>query len=213
MSRVSAIQLRTLQRMRGAVRNWMAETRDIGLLPEDEIHGRAVDSTPYQVGHNPDRYPMGQVLKTADEASSREAEHTPALVRKLSDSDSALRYWAALGLLMRGEAAVQKAEGDLRTLLEDRAPAVKAAAAEALGRYGGEADRKRALAVLMELAPADRNGIYVAIQALNAISAMGPHAAPARDAIAQLPSTDPKAHQRLSSYVPNLIKKLVSDLS
>ena len=40
------------------------------------------------------------------------------------------------------------------------------------------ADRKRALTVLMDLAPADRNGVYVAIQALNAISAIGPHAAP-----------------------------------
>jgi uncharacterized sulfatase len=156
---------------------------------------------------------MGEILKTAEEASSREAEHTAALARKLSDSESAVRYWAALGLLMRGDAAVQMAEGDLRKLLEDPAPAVRAAAAEALGRFGGEADRKRALAMLMDLAPADRNGVYVAIQALNAISAMGLNAAPARDAIARLPSTDPKAHQRLSSYVPNLIKKLVSDLS
>jgi uncharacterized sulfatase len=209
----SAAHQDRLKRMREALRNWMVETRDIGLLPENEIHARAAGSTPYQVGHNPDGYPIREVLQTAEEASSRQAEHTPALIRKLSDPYSAVRCWAALGLVMRGASAVQKAPDDLRKLLDDPAPAVKVASAEALGRHGADADRKQALAVLMDLAAADRNGVYVAIQSLNAISAMDPHAASARDAIAQLPSKDPKAHQRLSSYVPNLIKKLVTELS
>jgi uncharacterized sulfatase len=203
----------TLKRMRGAVHNWMIETRDIGLLPEDEIHSRSAGSTPYEAGHDPNRYPLRAVLRAAEEASSKSPQDTAALIGKLSEKDSAVRYWAALGLQMRGEPAVRQAAADLRKLLEDPAPSVKIAAAEALGRYGEEADREQALRVLMELAPADANGVYVSIQALNALSAMGLHAAPARDAIAKLAATDPRAHQRLSSYVPNLIKKLVADLS
>lgn len=202
-----------LERMRSAVHDWMVETRDIGLLPENEIHARADGGAPYDMGHSSSGYSLGDVLKTAEQASGRKPADTGALVRKLADRNSAVRYWAALGLEMRGESAVREAAAPLRKLLADTAPAPRIAAAEALGTYGEEADRKAALRVLLELAPADSNGVYVAIQALNAISTMGPHAASARDAVAKLATLDPKSDQRLRSYIPNLIKKLLADLS
>jgi uncharacterized sulfatase len=201
-----------LERMRAAVHNWMAETRDAGLLPESEIHSRSAGSTPYDVGHHTNEYPLGGVMATAEEASSRRPEDTRALVRKLVDGDSAVRYWAALGLEMRGESAVRGAASDLRRLLRDPAPAVRAAAAEALGRFGGADDAAECLRVLLTLAPADHNGVYTSIQALNAIAAMGARAAAARDAIARLPREDPNAPDRMKSYVPRLIEELTANL-
>jgi len=56
----------------------------------------------------------------------------PALVRSLNDEDSAVRYWAALGLLMRREKGVQPAHAALTRALEDRSPYVRIAAAEVL---------------------------------------------------------------------------------
>ena len=49
-------------------------------------------------------------------------------------------------------------------------------AAEALGRYGNEADIKVAVATLLELASADRNGFFVALAALTGLDAIGARA-------------------------------------
>jgi uncharacterized sulfatase len=189
----------------------MTETRDVGFLPENEVHARAANSTPYEVGRDARKYPLERVLETAEMASSLDRQKTPALIERLSDADSAVRYWAAMGLLMRGETVVREAQHPLRKMLKDSAPAVRIIAAEALGRYS-DADRQQCLDALIQLAPADKNGVYLSIQALNGVSAIGRQARPVREAIATLETKDPKAHARLSSYVPRLIETLTADL-
>jgi uncharacterized sulfatase len=197
--------------MRRDLRNWMIETRDAGLLPESEMHARSADSTPYETAHDPRKYPLERILETAEMASSLDRQKTPALIGRLSDADSAVRYWAAMGLLMRGETVVREARQPLQKMLKDSAPAARIIAAEALGRYS-EADRQQCLDALIQLAPADKNGVYLSIQALNGVSAIGRHARRVREAIANLETKDPKAHARLSSYVPRLVETLTADL-
>ncbi len=95
-----------LSRLRSAQRELALAIRDLGFLPEGEIHERSEGSTPYDMGHDPSKYPLQRILKTAELASSLRSDATPELIKSLEDADSAVRYWGALGLLMREKAGV-----------------------------------------------------------------------------------------------------------
>jgi uncharacterized sulfatase len=187
--------------------------RDIGLLPEAEMHSRAGSSSIYEIGHDPKRYPMEQVLDTADLASSMKSGTTAGLSSAMKDADSGVRYWGAMGFLMRGEDEVKRAHGALTNALEDRSPSVRIAAAEALGRYGDDTDLEKALSVLITLANPVENGSYVCMQALNAISALGKKAAALKAQLKALPTSDPKSPERVrSEYTTRLIAHLLETL-
>ena len=102
-------------------------------------------------------YPIEKIYRAAEAASSPELVPVADLVALLADDDSAVRYWGATGLLIRGREAVAEAREPLRKALEDPAPAARIPAAEALGRYGSDADTRAALDVLIELANAEKN--------------------------------------------------------
>jgi uncharacterized sulfatase len=116
-----------------------------------------------------------------------------------------------MGFLIRGEKRVKFAARQLRIALEDPAPSVRIAAAEALGRYGSHEDARKSVAVLLTLAPADTNGIYVSLLATNALDAIGERARSARETLRTMTTKDPKADQRLSSYVPRLVADILSE--
>jgi uncharacterized sulfatase len=198
----------TLERMRKAHQAHIRRIRDVGFLPEGEIHGRSQGSTPYEVGHDDRRYPMERVVAAAELASSLDAKATPALTKALADADSAVRYWAASGLLMRGADAVKSAALALRTALGDSGPYVRAVAAEALARYGTADDLAKSLAVLADLAPADRNGTYVSLWALITIDDLGEKAKPVWHRIKNCSMEDPKAAKRVQGYPARVMQKL-----
>jgi uncharacterized sulfatase len=210
----SAVHEAILQRFRQAQREWVLSVRDVGFLPESEIHSRSRASSPYEMGHNEELYPLAQVLDSAEMASnlSMEEETLSNLRKAMEDSESAVRYWAAQGFLVRGREGVAPARAVLLQALEDPSPNVRIISAQALGQYGSSEDLPRALSVLIELAPPDRNGVYVSMLALNAIDALDGKAAPLRDRIEQMPTSDPSAHSRMRAYVPNLVKKILADL-
>jgi uncharacterized sulfatase len=199
----------TLKKLRRAQQNLALKIRDIGFLPEGEIHSRSEGSTPYDMGRDDRKYPLRRVLETADLASLLRPEALPALRKALQDEDSAVRYWAALGILMRGRKGVEAAADDLRAALADSSPYVRIVAAEALAR-DSEADLKRALAVLVEHADADRNNVFAAMAALNALDALGSKAAPVADAIRKLPTKARAPHPRYAPYVPRLTEDLAA---
>lgn len=209
----SAAHRDVLERMRKRVHDWMLEIRDVGLLPECEILSRAVNGAPYTAGHDRSRVPLERILETAEAASSLDPKKTPLLSERLRDPDSAVRYWAALGLQMRGEAAVTHSREALRKLLRDPAPAPGIAAAEALGRFGNSSDVADAVRLLSELAPPVRNGSAVSILAMNALTTLGAKAKPALPVIRSMDPKDPKSPERLQEYPDRLIKKLTEDLS
>jgi len=200
-----------LKRMRKAQQAWALEIRDLGFLPEGEIHSRSQGTTPYEMGHDAAKYPIKKIMAAAELASSLEAGTVEKLVAAAGDEDSAVRYWAVTGVLMRGPDAVAAAKETLHKCLEDSSPYVRIAAAEALGRYGNDEDVAKALDVLMELAPASQ-GTFVAMAALNALDLLDEKAAGRKDEIATLSQKDPNAPGRTGSYIPNLIKKILADL-
>jgi uncharacterized sulfatase len=197
-----------LARMRQAQTDLVLRIRDVGFLPEGEIHSRSATESPYDMARDGDRYPLERILKSAAAASSLKPDALPVLQAALRDADSAVRYWGALGLLMRGGPAVSAAGGDLHAALTDDSRYVRIVAAEALGRFGSADDAEQALAVLVELAPIDQNGVFVSMAALNALESLGDRANPAADAIRKFPAQGEVPDARYNSYVPRLLESL-----
>jgi len=199
-----------LLRLRSAQQDLALRIRDVGFLPEGEIHRRSASSTPYEMGHDPSKYPLERIMATAEQASSLKPEAQSELVAALTDPDSAVRYWGALGLLMRTPSAFERAAW--QKALRDPSPYVRIVAAEGLGRFGTPEDVDLALPVLLELADPTQHGVYSAIAALNALDYLDERVAGAEAKILQLPQRDPQADERMQSYVPRLIEKILIDL-
>lgn len=201
-----------LQRMRKALRDWELGIRDLGFLPEAEIHSRSSGSSPYEMGHNEKLYPLERIMATADLASSLRPDALPQLAKDLKHSDSAVRYWAALGILMRGEKAVSSARAQLHAALNDESPSVRVIAAHALAQYGDKADLATALPVLVELASHDETSGAVALLAVNAIDALDEKALGLIDEIKKIPERNEGKTGRVRRYVSRVMEKLLSDL-
>jgi arylsulfatase A-like enzyme len=202
-----------LARMRRAVHDWMVEIRDVDLLPECEVLSRSGNGAPWTLGHDLTRYPMERVLDAAEMASSLDPKLTTALASKLTDSDSGVRYWAALGLQMRGAEAVKTAHSELRRMLQDQSPAARIAAAETLGKFGNADDVSASLKVLTDLASPEKNGAAVAILAMNGITTLGDKAKPALGFIRSMKIKDPNSPARMQEYPRRLQESLTRDLS
>lgn len=194
-----------LKKLRQAQRDHAKRIRDVSFLPEGEIHSRSKGTTPYDMGHDDAKYPFERIFETAELASSLESAALPQLAERIKDADSAVRYWAAMGYLMRGEAGVKEGRFALTAALQDASPYVRIVAAVALGRFGSETELTAALGVLGELAPADKNGVLVSISALCAVDALGKKAAPLVDLIRTMAQQGPSPDERYNSYVPRLV--------
>lgn len=192
----------TLERLRGELRRWMIRTRDTAFLPEDEMVRRSAPGNPYDMSR--EKFPVERILDAA-ELVGRGPQHIPAFRRLLGDSDSAVRYWAAVGLTALGERA-KPALPELRKAIADPAPAVRIAAAEALALNGGD---KEALAAL-SAALMDKDS-RVALQAAIVLWYLGSKAAPAKDAMRQalkVPSEPPDQREYLQWALEKCLQRL-----
>jgi uncharacterized sulfatase len=200
-----------LERLRAAQQTLAREIRDVGFVPEGEVKSRSAGLTPYEMGHDRTKYDFDRVLLFANLASSDQRQPQRMFKDGLRDTDSAVRYWSATGILIRGTAAVKDSKKELLDALGNTSPYVRAVAAEALGRYGDEADLQKALPVLAELA-AGGQGMFAALTALTAIDELGAKAAPILPALKAIDPKDAAAPQRYAGYVPRLLEKVLAAL-
>tara|TARA_B100000614_G_scaffold120343_1_gene107828 strand:+ start:5329 stop:7212 length:1884 start_codon:yes stop_codon:yes gene_type:complete len=202
-----------LRRLRRAHVKWVKDVRDIGFLPEAEIHTRSKNDSPYEMGHDTKRYNLDAVHSAADTATRLGKKHTQKLAQLIKSDDSAVRYWAAMGYLIRGKKGIRNGREVLTAALEDKSPSVQIIAAEALGRYGNKQETKRSADLLMKHANAVDNGISLSMLSLNALDYLDEKAAHHKSAIAKLPKRDPNADPRTRNYAGNLIEKISRDIS
>ena len=160
-----------MKRLRKALRDWMVETRDTGLLSEAEMHIRSAGSTPYEMAREPQKYPLERILDAAD-LVGRGVEKLPDLMELLADSDGAVRYWAVVGLDALGQKA-KPASDALAKLLADENPNARFAAAGVLCKLGF---CDKALEVLAEGLEDSRE--TVALYAAREIQGIGARACP-----------------------------------
>jgi uncharacterized sulfatase len=195
-------------RLRRAQQDHIREIRDVGFIPEGDRVARASEGSPYDMGHDKGRYALGRVLKTAELASMLEPDALSALKKSLRDTDSAVRYWAALGILMRGQPAVTGTRAELQAALGDSSPDVRITAAQALGQFGSDADLNTALPLLVAHADWKRQNVFTTLAALNSLDALGLKAAPYAATFRSTPTNGPAPDSRYTSYVPRLIEGL-----
>lgn len=209
----SAEHQEILNELRNAQQQKLLEVRDLGFLPEAEVHSLSDGGAPCLIGQNAELYPLTKVLAMAELASSGKSDSQDQLLAGLKDANSAVRYWAAMGLLMRGKAAVQRGRNELRGALNDSSKSVRCIAAEALGKYGNEKDVPDAVHTLFSLSDLNQHGLYVAMLALNGLDKLDEKTAPVNEKIAQLPRKNANLNRRLQTYVGRLIDRITEKTS
>lgn len=193
-----------LQRLRAECLAWMRRTRDLGLLPDDELFRRAAArTTPYDVALDGSLNPLDRLL-SAVQLANHPQPATADLVRLLDDDDAAVRYWGATGLVALSGRAAPAADA-LRRALADHAPVVRLAAAEALANIG---QPDRALPVLVAALADDSD--FVRLRALNVLDRIGPAARPALPAIA---AAGIPARRHVAEYVNRMVEYLPQRLA
>ena len=129
-----------LERMRGQLHDWMLETRDLGLLDEAEMLelGEAEPSL-WDLGQSIENYE--RILETANLQLEGQSA-IPELIARTKDSNSAVRFWAAMGLAVAWQSAGPETASSvvpaLEAALRDESVGVRITAAEGLfnlGRY------------------------------------------------------------------------------
>lgn len=199
-----------LRELRGALRSWILQSHDVGFLPEDEMHRRAGAQTIYEMGRNRWRYPVERVL-TAAELASGEATDARTLrqfERWLGDRDSGVRYWAAMACVQRGGRSLVACRAGLLKALEDVSPSVAVASAWALALHGSAEDLDKALAALKGHLDPEKNGVHLAVFAMNVLDDIGEKGRPLAAYVQTMPKVDPKADRRLGDYVLRLSERI-----
>jgi uncharacterized sulfatase len=181
----SAAHAEPLQRMRRALDAHLRDIRDVGFLPEYELQ-RSDGTTPYDRGQDPQRYDFERVYAVAQQASDGTVSYA-SLRPALADQNPIVRYWAAMGAVIRGREAVSSAVADLEKLLADPEPGPRLVAAEALGRFAPETHRQRAIEVLLNDADTDAAGLWVAQLALYTLNQFTDLTAAEKARVAALP--------------------------
>lgn len=200
-----------LERMRQAHRDWVIQVRDVGFLPEAEIHSRAGDGAPYDYGQG-DGYDLETIFEAAQLATAPPAGDLAAVAKLLDHTDSAVRYWGAIGLLGQGQAGVAAGGDRLRRALDDPSGSVAIVAAETLGRFGEAADLPKVLDVLIARANQATGDVYEAIAACNALDYLDEKVRPRLDDIRQLPEKPGKKAARVDGYVGRLLPDLIGEV-
>jgi N-sulfoglucosamine sulfohydrolase len=136
-----------VKRMRGRLRDWMLETRDLGLLEETETLQRASSyDSHWDLGQSLKNYE--RILDTADlQVKGRAA--VAELIARSKDPDSAVRFWAVLGLV-----SLQSDDADviaaLKAATQDKFVSVCITAADGLFNLGRYEDGLPAIIAALE---------------------------------------------------------------
>ena len=201
-----------IKSLRRAHVKWVKDVRDIGFLPEAEVHSRSKKDSPYEMGHDSNRYDLDNIFQAANIATRLGKKNTEKLQKLMDSNDSAVRYWGAMGYLIRGKSGLRKGRKFLVNALKDESPSVRIIAAESLGRYGNKKESKLAADLLIKYADPKENGISLSMLSLNAIDYLDEKASHHKETISKLPKLDPNADPRTRNYAGNLIGKIMSDL-
>ncbi|MFG0266594.1 MAG: sulfatase [Rhodopirellula sp. JB055] len=170
-----------LNSMRGALRDWMKSTTDLGVVPEAEMHRLAGKQPPVQWAQSSGldwNHLVDMAWNTTTSWNDLDDEKLQELQTLCSSSSSVDRYWGVRGLTLAILSPHQKLDADklavaLKTLdpiaSKDESPIVRAAASEGLLVAGNNSQRTQAKQNLVMLADVDNEGHFVAMTALNLI--------------------------------------------
>jgi uncharacterized sulfatase len=196
-----------LEKLRSAVREHAIAIHDTGFLPEGEFHRRSDGKSPYDMARDGSSYPMEEVMEAAELASKPTEGDVDKVQALLDADDSAIRYWAAVGLLLRGKSAVDAAGEALMQVAEnDEGPEAKVAAAWALAEHGSGDAQEGAVAELVEMANWEKtDNVFTSLAAITAIDNLTSSAKPEIPVIKALPTKGVSPDGRYGGYIGNLV--------
>ncbi len=203
-----------LARFRDELKSWMINICDLGLIPEGEVFDRAGKDAPFTLGHDAKRFPVSQVFDVADAATrivgDDPTSDTEKLLANRVASDSAVRYWAAVGMLYRAQEGIERAAivKAARGMTTETSNYVRCVANEIIARFGTEAERAVAIQALLKLANAKESNTFVAITAMNALDWCQPTAQEVGDKLQSLPTKFNGLPPRYDSYLPRLVERI-----
>ena len=194
------------ERLAAELHRWQLEIRDLGFLPEGEMHERRGKLTPYELGKNNSKYPLAKIKKAADFATKADQASLSKLKEMMGHEDSAIRYWAATGCIIVGKES-KTLKKDLLSLLKDTSPDVRTASAHALFNIG---ESEKAVPVLEKIL-SEKNQFH-RLRAMNVLDHMDESA---KDAVARIAKVGDSAKIGAygENYIGNVIKKAASDLN
>jgi hypothetical protein len=175
----------------------MVAIGDNGFIPE------GAPAEGYDQSREPGAYPLAEVIAVADLAISRRVLNLPLFVHLLTHRTEVIRYWAAQGLLMLGPRAVP-AVGLLTSRLDaEPSPYVVVVIAETLARLGRTGPAVARLASILDTdapTPTDLES-RLRVQALDALSQIGPAALAALPEIQRAAASDDSYLHRGGRYL------------
>lgn len=133
-----------LDRLRGELRNWMLDIRDLGFIPEQQLVQQTDGMAPRDWSGLKDHYELEMILDTAELVGK--PGKMDELVQRLASDNETVRWWAVVGLRASGKAALTQ-RSLLLDSLEDVSPLVRVEAATTLVEQD-DAESKRALGAL-----------------------------------------------------------------
>jgi uncharacterized sulfatase len=207
----SAEHTSKLQELRQVLHAEQLRIRDVALLPEDEMHARAADSSPYEVGHDSQKYPLERILEMAELSSSLKVDAKAKLVAGLDDPDAAVRYWAAMGFLMREAEFTKTHVIKLQSLLADKAPSVAIAAASALAKQTAGESQQAGIRALLAHGNTQQHNIYVNLQALNAMDNLPALRTQFAPVVKKFPEQSRMGEPRVNDRVAKLLRHLLEE--
>lgn len=159
--------------MRMALNRHMLEINDNGFIPEDSPEEGFFPS------RDRGKYPLPTLMAMGEAAAKRDPRNLAMFRERLSSKNEVIRYWAAMGLMMLGEAAMP-AKPDLEKLMTtDPSLHVQIVASQTVAQLGTPEVAVKHLGDIMML---DRR-YPVPLQAINALTFIG---APAKAVMPQL---------------------------
>ncbi|HUX56470.1 MAG TPA: sulfatase [Bacteroidales bacterium] len=162
-----------LERIRKAETEWMSKIKDVGLIPETEYGNFAGNGAMYDYMRS-QACPLDALIEASDIATLGGREKINTLTEYLKDSNSAIRYWGATGLLILKDDA-RPAIGALREATKDNSGAVAVLAAEALYGLGEkELAKKTYINILKDTLTYDFNDQNFALNSIDALNEDSP---------------------------------------
>jgi HEAT repeat protein len=192
----------TLLELRNENLKWVKEIRDANFLPEPMTAEISEVQPVFDYVRGKD-FRMDYVIETADLASMRDPSALPELIKRLSDPNAAIRYWAVTGTMILEDKSPET-KTTLIEMAKDSSASVRLAVAEALYKSGV---KKEALDICISELQSPR--AITRVYAANVLEEFGMDALPAKQALEQsLADSVGQAMSEMPKAVNHILDKL-----
>ena len=185
---------RVLETLRGRLKQWMIENKDLGLIPEPilEDKGRQYGSKYAIMLQHENRDLLKNILVAIDACESGDEGRIKSC---LGSPEPSVRYWAARAV---GSKKLLALSAPLEVMLKDRDGTVRVAAAQSLVQLGDLA------AVRILVQEIENGNLLVGMYAIRAIEAVGPQVRAETNAAIQNAT---KSHYEFTRRIANRLVK------